>query len=56
MLEAIATNYPDSAAIIGGSMAKKAGKKSNPTSGEGSPPGLLRQVYPTIARWASGYG
>src|SRR4051795_11816966 len=56
MHEAIATNYPDSAAIIGGSMAKKAGKKSNPTSGKGSPPGLLRQVYPTIARWASGYG
>ena len=56
MVEAIATICPDSAAIIGGSMAKKAGKKSNPTSGEGSPPGLLRQVYPTIARWASGYG
>jgi hypothetical protein len=37
-------------------MAKKAGKK--PESREkGSPsPGLLQQVYPTIARWASGYG
>ena len=56
MHEAIATIYPDSAAIIGGSMAKKAGKKPNPTSGEGPPPGPLQQVYPTIARWASGYG
>jgi hypothetical protein len=37
-------------------MAKKVGKK--PESREkGSPsPGLLQQVYPTIARWASGYG
>src|SRR3954451_20322419 len=37
-------------------MAKKAVKRPNPTSEKGSPPGLLRQVYPTIARWASGYG
>src|SRR3954468_2229745 len=37
-------------------MAKKAGKTSNPSSKKGPPPGLLQQVYPTIARWASGYG
>src|SRR3954468_23038001 len=37
-------------------MARKAVKRSDPTSEKGSPPGLLRQVYPTIARWASGYG
>ena len=37
-------------------MAKKAGKKPEPRE-KGSPsPGLLQQVYPTIARWASGYG
>ena len=37
-------------------MAKKVGKK--PESKEGGVPPLvsLRQVYPTIARWASGYG
>ena len=37
-------------------MAKKVGKKSNPTRGKVPSSGLLRQVYPTIARWASGYG
>ena len=37
-------------------MAKKAGKKANPSRGRVPSPGLLQQVYPTIARWASGYG
>ena len=37
-------------------MAKKAGKKANPIRGKVQAPGLLQQVYPTIARWASGYG
>jgi hypothetical protein len=37
-------------------MAKKVGKQRQPSRGKGPPPGLLQQVYPTIARWASGYG
>ena len=37
-------------------MAKKAGKKIDPLGGKDPCPGLLRQIYPTITRWASGYG
>src|SRR3954453_4214827 len=41
---------------LGGIMEKKVGKKAIPTRGTVPSPGLLQQVYPTIARWASGYG
>jgi hypothetical protein len=38
-------------------MAKKgAGKRFESGRGGGPSPGSLQQVYPTIARWASGYG
>src|SRR5437763_1764269 len=37
-------------------MAKKARKKPQSRENGSSSPGLLRQVYPTIARWASGFG
>src|SRR3954464_4571549 len=37
-------------------MAKKVGKKLEARGKKSSSPGSLHQVYPTIARWASGYG
>src|SRR5947209_12742536 len=37
-------------------MAKRVGKKSEAREKKSPSPGPLQQVYPTIARWASGYG
>src|SRR5437764_1132455 len=39
-----------------GQMAKRARKKPESSIEESKAIGLLQQVYPSIARWASGYG